>query len=310
MTESADYHIKPIKQLLYLILVFFAFTLLANLVSLAWVAILYGKNITNQMQVVSKGSPQEVLNALKIVLALGTTIGMFLAPALYFSRFIVYNVDDYIKPTVKFSPLLLPLVLAIMLFSFPVMEMLININAKLALPEFLKGVERWMRQSENDTNRMIEAVLQTDTVGHFIISILIVAILPAIGEEFMFRGCLQTIFGQWTGNKHAAIWITAFIFSAMHLQFFGFLPRLMLGALFGYMAAYSGSIWPGVLAHFINNGAAVVATYLYQNKKTNIDPNSDHIFNYPLYIISFIIILFLFWIFKNVASGKRNIPEY
>ncbi|MCC8410518.1 CPBP family intramembrane metalloprotease [Mucilaginibacter sp. UR6-1] len=310
MTESADYHIKPIKQLLYLILVFLAFTLLANLLWLALVAILYGKNITDQLQGVSKGSPQEVINALKFFLALGTTIGMFLAPALYFSRFIVYNVDDYIKPTTKFSNLLLPLVFAIMIASLPVMEMLININAKLVLPEFLKGVERWMRQSEDETSRMVEAVLQTDTIAHLIVSMLIVAVLPAIGEEFMFRGCLQTIFGQWTGNKHAAIWITAFIFSAMHLQFFGFLPRLMLGALFGYMAAYSGSIWPGVWAHFLNNGAAVIATYLYQNKKSSIDPNSDHIFNYSTYIISFIIILFLFRIFKNVASGKRTIPEY
>ncbi|MCD8741352.1 CPBP family intramembrane metalloprotease [Mucilaginibacter roseus] len=310
MTESADYHIKPINQLLYLIAVIIGFVLIANLLAIAIIVLVYGKAVFYQLGNISPTSPQPIIDAVKITLALGTTIGMFLAPAIYFARYIMYDVDEYIKPDTGFNRLLLPLVFGIMLFSFPVMEMLVNINQQMVLPDFLKGVERWMRESEEETGRMIQSVLQLDSVGHFIISMLIVAVLPAIGEEFMFRGCLQTIFRQWTGNTHAAVWITAVIFSALHMQFFGFLPRLMLGALFGYMAAYSGSIWPGVFAHFINNGAAVIATYLYQNKKSNIDPNSDHIFNYPLYIISFIIILFLFWIFKNVASGKRNIPEY
>ncbi|MBE9586572.1 CPBP family intramembrane metalloprotease [Mucilaginibacter sp. JRF] len=310
MTEHPDYHIKPIRQLLYLILVTTAFTVLANLISLALIALIYGKDTISQLQGVGLGSPQEVIDSLKIALAIGTTTGMFLAPAWFFSRYIVYDVDEYIKPNTNYNNLLILIVIGIMAASLPVMEMLININEKLVLPEFLKGVERWMRESEDDTNRMIEAVVQTDTTGHLIISMLIVALLPAIGEEFMFRGCLQTIVGQWTGNKHAAVWITAILFSAMHMQFFGFLPRLALGVIFGYMAAYSGSIWPGVIGHFINNGLAVISVYLYQNKKIDIDPNNNHIFNYPVYIISFIIILFLLWLFKNVASGKRSIPEY
>jgi membrane protease YdiL (CAAX protease family) len=125
----------------------------------------------------------------------------------------------------------------------------------------------------------------------------------------MFRGCLQTIFLQWTGNIHAAVWITAILFSAFHMEFFGFLPRLMLGVLFGYFVAWSGSVWTGVWAHFINNGTAVIGTYLFQHKLIKINPDDQHLFSYAGYIISLLIILFLLFIYRNVAFNKQKIQE-
>ena len=89
-----------------------------------------------------------------------------------------------------------------------------------------------------------------------------VAVLPAIGEELLFRGVIQKIFINWTKNAHWGIWISAILFSAMHLQFYGFVPRMLLGVAFGYLLVWSGSMWLPIAAHFFNNGIAVIAMYL------------------------------------------------
>jgi membrane protease YdiL (CAAX protease family) len=89
-----------------------------------------------------------------------------------------------------------------------------------------------------------------------------IAFLPSIGEELLFRGVIQRIFTNWTRNYHWGIWISALLFSALHMQFYGFIPRMFLGVLFGYLLVWSGSMWLPIIAHFINNAVAVVAMYL------------------------------------------------
>jgi hypothetical protein len=91
------------------------------------------------------------------------------------------------------------------------------------------------------------------------------------------------------------------------MEFFTFLPRVFLGALFGYFVAYSGSIWTGVWGHFLNNGSAVVITYLYQRKTITLDPDDQHVFNYPVYAFSLIIVLFLLFIYRNISMNKKPV---
>jgi membrane protease YdiL (CAAX protease family) len=93
------------------------------------------------------------------------------------------------------------------------------------------------------------------------------------------------------------------------MEFYGFLPRMFLGALFGYLVAWSGSIWPAVWGHFLNNGSAVIVTYLFQQKKINLNPDDQHVFNYAGYIFSFIIIIVLLSVYKKIASGLNTSPE-
>jgi len=181
-----------------------------------------------------------------------------------------------------------------------------NLNQKMILPHFLS----WMRDKEDQAQKLTDAVLQMNTVWDMIMDLVLIGLLTAIAEEFMFRGCLQTIFKRWTKNTHAAIWITAILFSAFHMQFFGFLPRLMLGVLFGYFVAWSGSVWTSVWAHFLNNATAVVATYLFQHKMIKTDPDDQHIFNYGGYIFSLVMIVLLFAIYKNVADKKSQLAEH
>ena len=107
------------------------------------------------------------------------------------------------------------------------------------------------------------SLLTFDAAWQFPATIITVALLPAICEEFAFRGIIQPLTARWTNNIHAGVWMGAFLFSAIHLQFHGFLPRMIIGAGLGYLVVYSGSLWPAIAAHFFNNAGAIVMAAVY-----------------------------------------------
>ena len=149
----------------------------------------------------------------------------------------------------------------VMLLAIPGINLLSAWNQQMVLPEWMSGIEQWMRMQEDAAAQLTEQFLRVDTVGGLLVNIGLMALLPAVGEELTFRGVVQ---GMFTRNKHVAIWATAAIFSFVHLQFYGFLPRMLLGAMFGYMLWWTGSLWVPMLMHFVNNcGAVVVAFWAY-----------------------------------------------
>ena len=149
-----------------------------------------------------------------------------------------------------------------MLLAIPGINLLSAWNQQMVLPEWMSGIEQWMRMQEDAAAQLTEQFLRVDTVGGLLVNIGLMALLPAVGEELTFRGVVQ---GMFTRNKHVAIWATAAIFSFVHMQFYGFLPRMLLGAMFGYMLWWTGSLWVPMLMHFVNNCAAVVVAYLAYN---------------------------------------------
>ncbi|MDD4967885.1 MAG: CPBP family intramembrane metalloprotease [Paludibacter sp.] len=163
-------------------------------------------------------------------------------------------------------------VILFMLIIIPFVNLLGDINHHLVLPGFLSGVENWMKSAEDEANKLVEQMLQVHGYTALFFNIFLIALLPAIGEELFFRGALIRIFQQWKGIK-TAIWIAAFIFSTIHLQFYGFVPRLLMGAFFGYLLLWSGNLWLPIIAHFINNVVAVIFYYLKYNgyKMPDID---------------------------------------
>jgi len=162
--------------------------------------------------------------------------------------------------------------IAFMLVAIPAINLLAELNASVKFPEFLRGFEEWIRRHEDYRILITERFLETSTIRGLLLSIFLMAVIPSIAEELFFRGLLQRYFAQWTKNKHIAIWLTAFIFSAIHIQFYGFVPRMLLGAYFGYLLVWSRSIWLPVIAHFVNNAVAIIIFFLHQNQYISYNP--------------------------------------
>ncbi|MEO8146495.1 MAG: CPBP family intramembrane glutamic endopeptidase [Bacteroidia bacterium] len=161
---------------------------------------------------------------------------------------------------------LIPVVL-VMFTATPFINYLVKVNSVLSLPDSLKALEDWMRASEDEASKITDAFLKMNNRSDLFINLLIVAVIPAIGEELMFRGVIQTLLKKMFGNIHVAILFASIFFSAMHLQFFGFLPRMALGMVLGFLFEWSSSLWLPILAHFVNNASAVIFYYIASRDK-------------------------------------------
>ena len=201
------------------------------------------------------------------------SIGLFIVPPLIVAWLFHESMKEYLSLNKK--PMLPAIILIVLLIFIinPFINFTGAINAEMHFPEWMSGVERWMRNAEDTAEKLTKAFLKADTIGGLFLNLFMIAVLPALGEELLFRGVIQKLFSQITRNHHWGIWISAALFSALHMQFYGFIPRLLLGGMFGYLLVWSGSLWLPILAHFINNAAAVVLLYMID--KGQIDPRIE-----------------------------------
>jgi len=194
------------------------------------------------------------------------SVGLFIVPAFIIGYLMHQNTYVYLGFNVKINSQRAIGAVIIMLVALPLVNYLGVINSSMQLPEWLSGFEQWMKEKEAGAQGLTKAFLVMENQGQLIFNIFMIGLLPAIGEELIFRGIFQRIFTDWTKNIHWGIFIAAFLFSTMHFQFYGFLPRLLLGMLFGYLFYWSRSIWIPMLVHFVNNTTAVFAYYFYPEK--------------------------------------------
>lgn len=198
------------------------------------------------------------------IMQLIQSVGMFIVPPVVLAFLWSNNIFSYLK--LSAPPRLTTALYSVvfMIAVIPFINLLSWLNQQIVLPAGLSAIEGWMKLYENQIAAITEKMLNVHTTGAFIFNLILIAVLPALGEELFFRGTLQKIIGErW--NIKIAIWITAIIFSIIHLQFYGFFPRMLLGAFFGYLLLWSGNLWYSVLAHFINNAVAVIFYYLKYN---------------------------------------------
>ncbi len=189
-------------------------------------------------------------------------VGIFIIPAFITAR--IFNNGRTVQTLMldKFPGWShLGMMLLIYIASIPIMNSIIEWNEGIRLPESMAGIEQWLRAQEDMALQATELMMDIDSVGQLIVVILTVGLLTGIGEELIFRGSIQRLMIENRVNIHAAIWISAFIFSALHMQFYGFVPRMLLGAFFGYLVVCSGSLWLPILAHALNNTMATVTYY-------------------------------------------------
>lgn len=163
------------------------------------------------------------------------------------------------------EPSLVILAVLAMVVGIPAMDALVAWNESITLPESLSGLESWMQDNEEAARQSVGILLGGTSVGDLIVSVLIVGVLAGFSEELFFRGAFQRLMASGRMNPHVAVWLTAFIFSAFHMQFYGFFPRLLLGAYFGYLLWWSRSLWLPFMIHMFNNSLVVYATWHEHN---------------------------------------------
>jgi membrane protease YdiL (CAAX protease family) len=200
--------------------------------------------------------------------------GLFLIPALLAGFLIQGQSLKYLSAKKYPSIITLAMVILLMIITIPINNLLVEFNMNLSLPEWLSGLEERIRETETEAQEMMDMFLSETSFYGLLVNLLMISVIPAFGEEFLFRGVMQRLFQEWFRNYHGAILITAVLFSFMHFQFLGFLPRIFLGMLFGYLLVWTGSIWAPVLAHFVNNSMAVVFFYMYHRGLIEYDLDS------------------------------------
>lgn len=206
-------------------------------------------------------------------------------------------------------------ILIIYVIGIPALNQLIYWNSNISFPPQFAGLEQLLREWENNSTALSETILSGKSFTNLLTGLLVVSILTGFSEELFFRAGLQRLLGR-AMPANAAVWIAALIFSAMHLQFFGFIPRLILGAFFGYLYLWTKSIWVPVAAHSLNNGLVVITGWLASNGVdiTDIDEIGVAKSGYPFIFLISCILLSIFFIFykqkffKSQSDGTTNIP--
>jgi uncharacterized protein len=225
----------------------------------------------------------------------------FLLPALAYWYFFEKRqwTDFQAKPLTAVAGL--SIVALIVVAFMPFDTVIIEWNQHLDLPDALglNNLESWIRAREDQAAGMTKALTTFQEPGQLAVAVLVIAVIPAIGEEVLFRGVLQPILVRGMGNLHVGIWVAAIVFSAIHVQFYGFVPRVLLGAMFGYLYLWSGNLWVPIWAHFINNGFTVLMVYLYQKKLIGVDIEATETVPISVVLASFTLWLGLMYYFRQ-----------
>lgn len=195
--------------------------------------------------------------------------------------------------------------LGAMLFN----ALLIYWNSHLALPEFMSETEAWMREMEGQMAELTKFLTDFQSIPELLMGLLVIGVLAGIGEEMFFRGLLQPKVHLYTGNAHLGVWVTAIIFSAIHVQFFGFLPRVFLGAIFGYMYLYSGSLVYPIFGHILNNSFTVLLVYMANQGWVDFDIESTDRISYPAAILGLLVLVAGIIYFKKINKPNGELDQ-
>lgn len=199
------------------------------------------------------------------------SFGVFIFPPLIFAYLKDGDVSGWLKFN-KWPDYVLVLTGILIVFAaVPVVNRMIAVNEMIVFPESWRNFESLLKEQEESLKSITGKMLSAGSISALIRNLLLMALLPAIGEELFFRGGLQRMLGEKL-NPHVAVLLTALIFSVFHMQFYGLIPRFFLGAVLGYLFLFSGNIWVPVVAHFANNALAIIFHYLQENKLSNFNP--------------------------------------
>jgi len=235
-----------------------------------------------------------------------STFGTFFAPALLFSYCASKSWLSYSEANKIASPKLVGYVLILSILILPVIACLGYFNDQISLPESLYKIEVWMRELEEANKSILKLLTTNTTITILFLNIFAMALVPALFEEYLFRGTIQQFFTKWFVNKHIAIILTALIFSAIHFQFFGFIPRFLLGIYLGYLFVWGKSLWLPIIAHFMHNAVSLIFDYGAQRRGIDLEEiDSSQITEfYPAVVFcTFCVGLGIYFLWKKAKAG-------
>ena len=264
--SSSTLPTQPIftQMVVLVFLIFFGTFMASQLVSV--LEGYYGLTYSELIRNLEKDSPLDEKNFLKISLGISHCF-TFILPALVF-LWLHHRSDGWKAVQLNRFPAILYGLLSglLLLLAFPFVQFIFQLNKQLPLPE-------WAIQQENLINQTLEHLLYVQSPSELLVNIFIMGLLPAIGEELLFRGIIQQKLETISKNPTLAIWSTALLFSFIHFQFQGFFPRVLLGAVLGYLLVWSRNLWIPIIAHFIYNSGQVILQYLNQQGLWGINLN-------------------------------------
>ncbi|HEX7411101.1 MAG TPA: CPBP family intramembrane glutamic endopeptidase [Bacteroidales bacterium] len=298
---------SPFRQFFLLMFLLITLLIFSTLIGLLMLVPIYGVSIIEKLSAISDYSDPQVVGILKY-LQIVNQVGMLILPAVIFAWLVDSVPFEYLRARQVPGWRNLLLATLIVIASMPLISWFVELNEAMRLPHWLMGVEDWMKTAEDNATKITNAFLLTGSLGGFALNMLMIAILPAIGEEFLFRGVFMRLFIRWFRNNHGGVWMAAFIFSAIHMQFYGFVPRLLLGAAFGYLFIWTDNIWVPVAAHFVQNATSVVVAWLFGNGTITGSADdfgqTDNVF--IIAASALLVAIFLFLVFKRRKIESEN----
>jgi membrane protease YdiL (CAAX protease family) len=263
----------PFQQLLFLLglmaVSVLIFTLLGQLLSMVF----WGVGMNDFADLTNVEEYPENIGVVKFMQSV-SHLGLFLVPSLFFTYLTTNNTVQFLKLNKNTSSVTWVLIVFVIIFMSPFVNWTIELNSNLKLPHLLSGFEDWIHNTEEKTRILSNSFLKDTSFLSLVSNIIMIGVIPAFGEELLFRGIMQKMFKNWFKNVHWAVIVTSIAFSTFHMQFLGFLPRFLLGMLLGYLFVWTRNLWVPIIVHFINNTAAVIVGFLFYSGKIKTDVES------------------------------------
>ncbi|MGA0434786.1 MAG: type II CAAX prenyl endopeptidase Rce1 family protein [Flavobacteriales bacterium] len=297
MIRTSFQRMHPFLQFIFIICLIFSGMAVASFSGVFLVSAALGHSLEEAMAIASSANSEEgkyynlFVNGLNQLFAFGLVAG-FVGWLFSQRTFVTFR-------SLSWQWLIIGIMLA--WAAQPLIDLTFRLNDGLItfLPDAWAETIYNLEATATDITR---SMLTFDTTWQFLATALTVAVLPAVCEELIFRGVLQPLISKWTGNAHLGIWVSALLFSAIHLQFQGFLPRMILGAGLGYLVVYSQSLWPSIAAHFFNNFAAIFMAYYMGPEWIETEMNAVSAWDYQDFLVAIVAlmigVLAILWVRK------------
>ncbi len=304
LRESLVSDRNPIVSLIFILLmVMVGFIALGPALGLGISSLFYDGNLL--VELIKSPPDSSIFFPLMITQGITSLMGLIIIPILYLRFSEHKSIVPFFQRERDITKIfiIIPLLgISFLIAISPITEW----NMSFQFPEVLNEFGFWARAQEDKMMEMTKLLTNFNSTPEFLLGLVVIAVLPGIGEELVFRGLIQNELWRSSKNIHVAIWLSAFLFSAIHMQFFGFVPRLLLGALFGYLYYWSGNLLIPMVAHFFHNGFTLTMIHLYNQGSTEVNIDSEE--SAPLFLVALcgVVTFVLLYFFRKHYTPEQH----